>query len=64
VAGQVLVVMAAALGAGALARTFGRQVGSATEAPAAENPGGPDGLPPWDGAEPGESSRTPAPGAF
>jgi hypothetical protein len=45
VAGQVLVVVAAALGAGALARTFGRQDGVAAAAPVAEDPEGPGGLP-------------------
>jgi hypothetical protein len=49
VAGQVLVVVAAALGAGALARTFGRQDGVVAAAPAAEDPPEGDGAPAGEG---------------
>jgi hypothetical protein len=45
VAGQILVLVAAALGAGALARTFGRQGTSGGSTPAAEGPAGGDGPP-------------------
>jgi len=45
VAGQVLVLVASALGAGALARTFGRQGATEAATPAAETPAGEEASP-------------------